>query len=169
MPEAFKDKEEADFGQELMVWRIPARESYSRGQWWYIITGAALLAMVVYGIWVSNYLFVIIIVLFVAINVVNYFRPAEEIDFIITSEGVIIGNSFYDYDEIRNFSVIYKPREDLKALYLEFGSIMRPRLTIPLKDENPLQVRDHLLKYLKENLDRTDEPNTDYLAKRLKF
>ena len=163
------NEENSDYGQELMAWQIPSRETYTRGLWWYIITGVVLVTMVVYGIWTANYLFVILIALFIFINLVNYFRPAPQIDFIITSQGFIIDDKFYDYDVAKNFCVIYKPRENLRALYLEFNGILKPRLTIPLLNNNPLEVRQHLLNYISENLDRTDEPNTDYLAKRLKF
>ena len=103
------------------------------------------------------------------IAVINHFRTSELVDVVITTEGIQVDTAFYDYDMIKNFSVIYKPRDQVKALYLEFNNVIRPRLTIPLNEANPVQVRSQLLKFLMENLDRTDEPNTDYLSKKLKI
>ena len=160
---------EDDFGQDLMSWQIPEIPSYQRGPWWFLLTGLIALGFVIYGFYSSNYLFIFIIILIVVIAVINHFRTSELVDVVITTEGIQVDTAFYDYDMIKNFSVIYKPRDQVKALYLEFNNVIRPRLTIPLNEANPVRVRSQLLKFLMENLDRTDEPNTDYLSKKLKI
>ena len=162
-------KEEQNIGQELMSWQIPEVPNYERGFWWYLLTSIISLAMIIYGFYTSNYLFVFIIVLFVVIAIARYLRPNEEVDVYITSEGILVDTTFHDYDTIKNFSVIYKPRQKIKSLYLEFNGFVRPRLTIPLVEANPIEVRENLLKYLEENLDRIDESNTDFFSKKLKI
>ena len=87
----------------------------------------------------------------------------------LTDEGVIVGKKFYDYDEIKDFSVVYKPRQEVKNLYFEFKSFLRPRLSIPLENKNPLLIRKNLLKYLPEDLDRTDQPLSEGLGKLFKI
>ena len=158
-----------DFGQDLMSWQISEVPSYQRGPWWFLLAGLIALGLAIYGFYTSNYLFVFIIILFVVIAIVNHFRTPELVEVVITTEGILVDTAFYDYDIIKNFSVIYKPRDQVKALYLEFTNFLRPRLTVPLNDVNPVQVRENLLKFLIENLERTDEPNTDYLSKKLKI
>lgn len=162
-------EENLDFGQELMSWEIPEYDKHERTTGWYIMAGLICLGLMIYGFYTANYLFVIIIFLFVGLNVINYFRQPDLLEFIITTEGIIIGTNFYDFDDIKDFSVIYKPSRNVRTLYLNFKSILRPRLSIPLADVNPVDVREHLIKYLAEDLERTDEANSDYIAKKLKL
>jgi len=87
----------------------------------------------------------------------------------LTEEGIIVGRKFYDYDEFKNFSIVYKPKQETKSLYFEFNNSLRPRLSIPLKKMNPLLIRKNLLKYLPEDLDRTDRPLSEELGKLFKL
>ncbi len=84
-------------------------------------------------------------------------------------EGVALGSRFYSYDSIKNFVVLYKPRQSLKSLYFEFEGSMRPRITIPLRHLDALTVRNFLARYLDENLERTEMPLSERLTKLLKL
>ena len=55
------------------------------------------------------------------------------VDIELGPEGIKIGQIFYDYDEINNFSVLYKPNQSVKNLYLEMKSSLHPRVSIPLR------------------------------------
>ena len=70
---------------------------------------------------------------------------------------------------IKNFSIIYKPKDEIKNLYFEYKNPIHPRLSIPLLDKNPLQIREYLLKYLAEDLDRTDQPVSEALGRLFKL
>jgi len=161
--------------EEYMGWRIPEYEKHQRGSRWYLISGALALILAAMSVFTPNFLFdspnylflIIIILSSVILILIN--NMTEEIDFIITSEGILVGEKFYDYDEFRNFSVLFKPREDLKVLYLEFKAPLKARLQIPLKENDPLIVRENLLSFLDEDLERLDESNVDFLSKLLKF
>ncbi len=161
--------------EEYLSWRIPEYEKHQRGFRWYLI--GSIMAAVLAGLSIftpnflfdsPNYLFLIIIVLSAAILLLINVM-AGEVDFTITSDGIEVGDKFYDYDELKNFCVLFKPREELKSLYFEFKSNFRPRLHIPLGDANPLEVREILLAFLNEDLDRTDESSIDYLSKMFKL
>ena len=165
---------DADY-EEYLSWRIPEYESHQRGFRWYLIGTIIVLLLSGLSIFTPNflfdapnYLFLIIIVLSSAILLLINVM-AGEVDFAITSEGISVGDRFYDYDEFRNFCVLFKPRENLKVLYLEFKAPLKPRIQIPLNDANPMEVREILQSFLEEDLNRTDESNTDYLSKLLKF
>ena len=51
----------------------------------------------------------------------------------------------------------------------EFKTVLKHRLTIPLGNKDPLFVRNNLLKYLSEDLERTDEPMSESLARLFKL
>ena len=93
----------------------------------------------------------------------------DMIKFSITEEGLVVGTKFYDYDEIKHFSIVYKPRYKVKNLYFEFKNVLKHRLSIPLDNHNPLLIRENLLKYLPEDLERTDQPLSEALGKMFKL
>ncbi|NCN25183.1 hypothetical protein COT94_03770 [Candidatus Falkowbacteria bacterium CG10_big_fil_rev_8_21_14_0_10_37_14] len=164
------------WGRELMTWEIPSYDQHERGLRWYIIfgviTGGLLLLSLATPNLVfnePNYLFAVMIVLVIFIFITNVFREPEMLEFTIASEGVIIGDRLYDYDELKHFCILHKPHEKLSALYFEFKNGLRPRLTVPMLGANPIQAREFLARYMTEDLERTDEPNTDFIARIFKI
>ncbi|MDI3495981.1 MAG: hypothetical protein PWQ35_2 [Patescibacteria group bacterium] len=117
----------------------------------------------------SNFLFAFIIILSTIIMIINENKPPQIVDIKIGPEGIEVGNKFYDYDRFRNFSVIYKPKQSIKNLYLEFKNPVTPRLSIPLRSLDPLKIRNFLLKYLDEDLERTEPPLSEQLTSKLKL
>ena len=77
-------------------------------------------------------------------------------------------DKFYDYDAVRYFYILYKPPE-LKNLYFEFKAVTKPRLIVPLENQNPLEIRDILNQYLTENLEKEEEPASEALRKLFKL
>jgi hypothetical protein len=84
-------------------------------------------------------------------------------------EGLKIGSRFYDYSKLKHFIVLYKPKQSLKQLYIEFKNPLQPRLSIPLRHKDALTVRNFLIKYLDEDLERTEPPVSEQLTKMLKL
>ena len=161
--------------EPLLSWRVHEYPHYERSKQWYIVFGLVSLALIllcvipnpVFGS--PNYTFAILIVLIDVVLIASNHNKAEELDVILTDEGVFIGREFFDYDKFKEFSVIFKPAEKLKVLYLEYKNSIKPRLSIKLNEANPLEVREILLQFLEEDLNRTDESNTDYFSRLLKF
>lgn len=160
---------EINYGQKITGWRIPEYEQPERGKNWYIITSIVALLLLIYSFLTSNFLFAMIIVVAAIVLISHDGQQPDMVNFTITDEGIIIGRKFYDYDEIKDFSIIYKPRQEVKNLYFEFKNPLKHRLSIPLDKQNPLQIRENLLKYLEEDLERTDQPLSESLAKLFKL
>ena len=96
-------------------------------------------------------------------------QDPEKVIINLGNEGVAIGQKFYDYDEFRHFAIVYKPKLDNKNLYFEFNNVLKTRISIPLENMNPVELRDHLLQFLDEDLERTDIPLSESLSKMLKL
>jgi len=158
-----------DKGDEIISWQVPEYEKHERNKSWYIFAGIIGLLFLVYAIYTKNFLFAVIIIVVALIIILHDSREPDLIKTSITDEGIIVGRKFYDYDEIKNFSIVYKPKKKVKNLYFEFKNVIRQRLSIPLDDINPLSIRETLLKYLPEDLDRTDQPLSEGLAKMFKL
>jgi len=154
---------------EIISWEIPEYDKHSRGKTWYVLFILVTLAILGYAVMTANFLFAVIVIIGGFVLIMNDARHPQSVPVSITTEGIFVGRKFYDYDEIRDFSIVYKPAEGLKKLYFEFKSRTRHRLSIFLADVNPIFVRDNLLPYLTENIERTDESISEALAKALKL
>ena len=150
-------------------WEIPEYSKHERTKGWYI--GASVVAglLIIYCLFTFNFLFLFIIVITAIILILNDGRTEIIVDIKIDGTGVTVGRKFYDFDEIKNFSILYKPKEDIKNLYFEFKNPVKHRLSLYLDKQNPLLIREHLLQYLPEDLDRTDLPFSEGIAKIFKL
>lgn len=164
-----EDNKKADYGQIFFSWHIPEFDKQERTRNWYIIAPGIALILLLFSMFNDNFLFAVIIVMAAFIYFLRENNDPEMINFQITDEGLVVGSKFYDYDEIKDFSIVYKPRYNIKNLYFEFKNVVKHRLTIPLADHNPLPIRENLLKYLPEDLERTDQPLSEALGKMFKL
>ena len=154
---------------ENISWPVPEYDKHEKGGGWYIFYSLIAFLLILYSFLSGNFLFAVIIIIAAIVIVL---RDGQEPDFVkisLTEEGVIVGKKFYDYDEFKNFSIVYKPKLEIKNLYFEFSNSLKPRLSIPLKKMNPLLIRKSLLRYLPEDLDRTDRPLSEELGKLFKL
>lgn len=154
--------------QTLISWQVPEFPKYKKSRLWYIVGGIVLLFLLIYCIKTANFLFAVILLMAAVIIVLYDLHESKEVEFSITSTGIKFGEKFYPYEEFARFWLVYEPPE-LKNLYLEFKSVVKPRLCVPLNDQNPNEVRKFLTDYIAEDLDEKDEPFTDFLGRTLKI
>lgn len=152
-----------------IYWEIPEYIKHDHTRNWYVAAGVIVIGMMIYALMSHNYLFLGILFLGAFITIMNDLGHPRMLTVILSDEGIRVGKSFYDYDEIRNFSVIYKPKDEVKNVYIEFKSPIKQRLSLPLMDQNPLAVREALLRFLPEDLERINRPTSESLAKLLKL
>jgi len=158
-----------DIGDVLISWQIPEFDKHKREMGWYIIAGIVAILLLIYSFFTGNFLFAVIIIVAALVIILHDGREPMKIGFSITDEGVIVGKKFHDFDDLKDFSIIFKPRQNIKNLYFEFKTVIRPRLSIPLLKMDPLPIRKILLKYLPEDLERTDQPLSEFLGKLFKL
>lgn len=164
-------------------WDIPERRKPNRGKNWYIISFSFIFLIIFFSFFSlsirplgisflsskSNFLLPIIIILSVGIMVFDKSENGKMIRVKISQNGITVGGIFYDYDIIKNFCVIYKPKEGIKQLYVEFKSPLKPMLSIPLRSLNALEIRNFLARHLEEDLERISPPLSEQLTKLLKL
>lgn len=164
-----ESEKKIDYGKKIAGWKVPEFDKHKREQGWYILSSIVAILLIVYAFLSGNFLFAAIIVIGALIIILHDGQEPLMVNFVITDEGLIVGKRFYEYDVVKNFSLVYKPKDNVKNLYFEFKNVIRPRLSIPLKNLNPLPIRENLLKYLPEDLDRTDQPLSEALGKLFKL
>jgi hypothetical protein len=161
------EKDEIKLG--VISWHIPEYITHERSKKWYIVAGVVAFAFLVYSFFSHNFLFAVIVIIAVLLYVLNHGNEPMRVGVSLTDEGVVIGRKFYEYDDLKDFSVLYKPKLGIKNLYFEFKNGLRHRLSIPLEDMDPILVREFLLKYLHEDLERTDMPLSESLTRLFKL
>jgi len=149
-------------------WTVQEYDRHQRGLLWYILIISAGMILVAYGFMSNNFLFSLIIILSAIILFIQSYQSPAQVLFRITELGVVLGNRFYKYSELKNFYIIYQPPE-VKTLFIEPKSGMRPVLRVPLLDEDPLNVREAMNVFLVEDLEKEEEPFTDLFARRWKI
>jgi len=157
-------KENANIGDIIFQWTVKEYEQDVRDRRWFILMGVLGVSLILFAVLTSNYLFVLVVVLFAIILFLHSMQAPLEVDFAITQTGVVIGNKFYRFSEFEGFWLIYNPPE-VKTLYFSFNSFIKHRIHIPLHDNDPLPIREHLIKFVDEDFEQEEEPLSDRLAR----
>lgn len=153
---------------EQISWSFPDYQKPARSRQWYIWTSILFFAMLAYAIFTANFLFGLIIIMAAVILFINNNKKPAEIKLTLSIDGVDIQSHHYDFKEIEKFWLLYEPPE-VKNLYLSFKSSLRPTLSIPLLNQNPLIVRNFLKNHLTEDLAKENESTSEALARVLKL
>jgi len=161
-------KIEGQQGQTVFAWEVAESHQALRSRRWYIVSALIALGLLVYAIWTFNFLFALIIVLTSLIIAADQLRGNKQTNFAITTNGITVDDHFYPYHEINNFWIIYQPPE-AKYLYFDYKSKFRPKLMIPLENQNPVAIREFLLTYLFEDLAREHELFSDAVSRVLRL
>jgi len=162
-------KDNINNDDDIITWKVPEYSNNKKSTKWFITAGSIASLLLLYSFLTANFAFAVFIILAVMVIILRNKDEVKLIDIAITGDGVVVGEQFYDYDKIKNFAIIYKPDDDKKNLYFEFKNVLLPRLSIALEGINPLLVRENLLKYLEEDLDRIDIPLSEQLTKLFKL
>jgi len=151
-----------------LSWRVPEYHEHERSQRWYAIAITVLGLMLVYAVLTGNFLFAIILIIVSIIMTVQDKQKAPEVDIAVADSGLRVGGKEYKYSVFKNFWIYYEPSEQ-KLLFFEFKSAVRPRLSLPLLNKNPLRIRALLLKHLPEDIEKENEPISEQLTRLLKL
>lgn len=158
---------EEDFGLELFGWTVDEYDRHVRGPAWFALAFLAAVGLILYALITQNFLFAIIIVMFGVIIGLSALREPERIPFRATTRGVVVGELFVPYKDLKDFWIVYEPPY-VKNLYFEHKNPLTPRIVIPFEDADPVEVRATLLAHLDEN-GRSEEPLGDLLGRVLKL
>ncbi|HLD20208.1 MAG TPA: hypothetical protein VJB93_03120, partial [Patescibacteria group bacterium] len=113
-------------------------------------------------------LFAVLIITFALVILFHDHTQPIRVHCTIDKHSMRIGNEVFEFKNLERFWILYEPPL-AKNLYIEFKNKIKPRLRIPLENENPLLVRDFLLEHIKEDLEREDLPLSDQFSKLLKI
>lgn len=157
-----------EYGNIWAEWDFPEFVKHKRGAIWWILGAILGLGLIVWAMIGGNFLFAMMIIIFAFIVIFTNKRESLIVRFQITEDGLRVGSSFYEWKKVKSFWIVYKPPE-IKQLYFQLSGIFPPGLSIPLEKQNPIKIREILLKYCFEDLEKEEESFSDFLERSLKI
>jgi len=154
--------------EAVFYWQHPDYVIYHKDTRWYIISIILLILAVAWSVFDKNYLFGVFLIMFYLVVLLYENRPPEMVEFAVTPQGLKSGNNFYYYRELDHFFMIYQA-DGIKNLYVEFKNPLKGRLIVPLDGQNAVAIRDYLLNFISEDLEREAEPLSEQLRRWLKI
>jgi len=151
----------------LIEWQADEHIHKPKGTSWYI--GAVVVAVVLAGVFwfLGNYFGIAVVVVGMILLFFVFSRGSTRQRYRLMVDGVAINNRLYHYKYLDAFNIIYEPG-DVKVLLIKSKKTLVPLLALELGSVNPIEVRNVLLEFLREDLE-IEEPLADVLARRLGF
>lgn len=154
--------------QDRFVWEAPAYAKYDRGPKWYLIMALAAVALISYAIYTANFLFAFIILLMGILLLLVGNKDPERVLVQVGENGIVWNGRLMLFQDLEHFGLVYQPPYT-KILYVEAKSPVMPRLRIDLEDQDPIELRTHLRKFMKEDADLQNEYLSDIFARLLRI
>lgn len=165
MPE---DQVGPDYGEILADWHFAESVTHDRSRLWYVLFIIIVVGLLAFSYFSKSPLFAVILVLGLIVYIITEKRGPSIFHLLVTEDGLLINDKFISYDDLASFYIIYYPPQ-IKNLYLQPNSSFKPLVTIPLGEQNPIEIRRILLRYIKEDLAKEEMPLSDGLIHRLKL
>ena len=147
-------------------WIAPEFEQYEKSKSWFITTGLIAGALFLLAIFTKNLLFALMIALVYFVISTYASKNPREIKLAITPKGIKIEKTLYDFENLRSFWLFYDPPE-VKELSIRSKKTIMPYIKIPLGEQDPVEVRQMLIKYLPER--KHKESLVDNLVRQIRF
>ncbi len=132
-----------------LKWTAPEFEYYTKSTSWFVITGGIAGLLLLWALFTKNFIFALLIGLGYFTIIIYGLKRPKNIRLAITPKGVKINQTLYEFENIKSFWIFYNPPE-IKELSLRSKKTIMPYIKIPLGEQNPVEVRQALIKYLPE-------------------
>ena len=134
---------------ELLAWNAPEFVKAEKSQRWYLVIALILGVIIFYALFKNG---PIMAITFILIGVTGYLmlnKEPRDMVFRITKDGIVAGRQIYEFEHMQSFWIFYEPPyEKILSFHLK-GSLV-PFLHVPIHDEDPVEVRSILLKFIPE-------------------
>jgi hypothetical protein len=149
-----------------LKWTALEFQYYPKDQSWFTISALIAFSLIIWAAFSKNFLLILMIILGYFSIAVFALKKPRKIRLSVGPKGIMIDESLYAYDHLKSFWIFYEPPE-INELSLKSKKTIMPYIKIPLSQQNPVEVREVLLKYLPEK--KQEESIIDNLARSLRF
>jgi uncharacterized membrane protein len=133
----------------LISWSAPEYDYKKKTKEWYWMVGILSAVLVVVAALMKNFLFAIFIGLAGFTTALYGAKRPQISKFIVSGQGVQIADRFYPYESLKSFWINYDPPRK-KEISVISKKMFMPRLTLPIGDTNPNELRKILARAVKE-------------------
>ena len=152
-PESEQEPEEgflSGSGGKIMArWQALEFETYERDRKWYAYAALVLIIIVSYAVYTNSPVSAIVFILIGAVGYIYLNKEPKIINFALTDAGVIAGKEIYEFEHLHSFWIFYDPPQE-KLISFRTKSYLLPFVHIPLDREDPVKIREILLRYIPE-------------------
>ena len=158
---------QAEAEKPIYEFETTVQRDIKRNRGWYVGWALFFAAAIGLNIWLKQYLGAVTFTILAIILFVTVSQKPNRIKVGFYAKGLALGDKRYFWHEFENFWILHEPPE-LNCLHLKRRTRVLNELTIELKDESPLKIRDVLLAWLPEDPTR-EESRVDYVTRSLKL
>lgn len=137
-------------------WSAPEFVYYHKTAGWYTAFFAIAAVFIGWAAWRKDFFLISVLLIIFILAFVFGRRQPKNVKITLTEQGLKIKGLLYRYDTVlKSFWIVYRLPE-AKTLNFETTNYLNHEITVQLGDQNPLEARDFLLKYLPEDLEREE-------------
>ena len=149
----------------FLEWEAYEFPYWKKSREWYIAIGIFSCSLLAMSILTGNFLLGVMAPLIFFLLMIYGAKRPRRLHYAITSLGVKIGNRFWRFNELNSFWILYEP--EVKEILIANKALLTPKLTLPLDDQDPNELRRLFMKFLPEK--QHEESLVDIFMRRLKF
>lgn len=147
-------------------WTAPEFPHHNKDRSWFIILTVIAVGLLILALFDKNIIFAVLIgISFFSIFTYALKKP-EDVNLVITHKGIKINKTLYEFNNLKSFWIFYEPPQ-VKEISLRSKKMIMPYIKIPLGEQNPVEIRRFLMKYLPER--KHKESLIDNLSRVLRF
>lgn len=136
----------------VLRWKAPDYYTFERSPYWSLIVGVVSLVLSLILIYTGNFFPVIIIILAVIVTFQLAHEKPKTHEFAVDESGVLSREEYVPFYELKSFWVAKHGSKSI--LYLERAGLLHSAIAIPLGQQNQMELKNFLLRYLPEHFER---------------
>jgi hypothetical protein len=152
--------------KNYLEWTAPEFEYYHKDKSWLVMVGLIAAGLFLWALLTKNIIFALLIGLSYFATMAYGLKKPAPVKLVVTSQGIKINQTLYEFDNLKSFWIFYQPPQ-VREISLRSKKTIMPYIKLPLGEQNPVEVREVLLKYLPER--KHKESLIDNFARSLKF
>ena len=150
-----------------LSWQAPEFRFYQKNSGWYLTTICVFILIIAFFIIVeSDYFAAVCLALLGGLVVMFARQEPREVEIELSEHGIRFGNLSYPFKQLKYFWVVSNDRH--KTVNFHTSAMVNNTVILELEDQDPLEVRKFLLRYLPEHSEINETP-IQRIMHRLKF
>lgn len=138
-----------DHYQLLLFWKAPEFINHERSFKWFLGAGTLVLMLIVYAIISGSATMAIAFVVLAGVYYITHNQEPKIVDIHVTDLGIYVDETFYPYNQINSFWIVYHPPV-VQTLNLRLSGKAGQKVVIQLDRQNPAELKNVLSEYIPE-------------------